>query len=135
MEKQYLVVADQITFRNNKLCILNVMDQFMALQLPSKFNFDLVFVCGPDWEPGDYELSFKVRSSEMEDFVLGSINVTISDRKSVFNAIASNLNFIIGDNTGNVTFIVERDEEEIFSREYPVSHLLRAERRQETTAV
>ena len=125
MEKQYLVVAEQISFRNNKLSVINVMDQFTALHLPAKFNFDLVYICGPEWNPGEYDLTFKIKSEAMEVFELGTIGIKIDNSKSVFNAIASNLNFVIGNDSGNVMFIVERDGEEIFSREYPVNYLLR----------
>ncbi|MDD3012853.1 MAG: hypothetical protein PHC34_04045 [Candidatus Gastranaerophilales bacterium] len=133
MEKQYLIVGEQIAFRNNKLSIINVMDQFMALQLPAKFNFDLAFICGPEWFPGEYELTFKVRSEAMENYELGSITLNITDRKGVFNAIASNLNFVIGKDSGNVTFIVERDGEEIFTREYPVTYLLKVDKSREAS--
>jgi len=135
MEKQYLIVGEQIAFRNNKLSIINVMDQFMALQLPAKFNFDLVFICGPEWLPGEYELTFKVRSEAMEDYELGSITINITSRKGVFNAIASNLNFVIGEDSGNVTFIVERNGKEIFTREYPVTYLLKLDRSGEAAIV
>ena len=126
MKKQYLIVAEQVSFRNNKLSIINVMDQFTALHLPAKFNFDLVYICGPEWHAGEYDLTFKVKSEAMEVFELGTIQIKIDNKKSVFNAIASNLNFVIGNDSGNVMFIVERDGEEIFSREYPVNYLLKA---------
>ena len=135
MEKQYLLVAEQIAFRNNKLTTINVWDQFTALHLPAKFNFDLVFICGPGWEAGEYDLSFKVRSQASEVFELGSIKINIASDKSVFNAIASNLNFVIEKNSGNVTFIVERNGEEIFEREYPVNYLLEIKRNAEPAAV
>lgn len=135
MEKQYLILADQITFRNNKLSIINTMDQFMALQMPSKFNFDLVFICGPEWEPGEYDLKFKVKSESMESVELGTAKINISNKKGVFNAIASNLNFMMGEDSGNVTFMVERNGEEIFAREYSVVYLLKASQAKEASAV
>ncbi|MFH0701942.1 MAG: hypothetical protein V2B14_00185 [bacterium] len=135
MEKQYLIVAEQLSFRNNKLTAINIWDQFTALHLPAKFNFDLVFICGPGWQPGEYNLTFKVKSEASEIFDLGSINVNIANDKSVFNAIASNLNFVIEKNAGNVTFIVDRNGEEVFSREYPVNYLLDIKRKAEVAAV
>lgn len=125
MEKHYLVLAEQISFRNDKLTVLNVLDQFTALHLPAKFNFDLVYICGPGWKIGEHCLTFKVKSDAKEEFELGSIKINIIDGKSVFNAIASNLNFVIGNDSGNVTFIVEREGKDIFSREYPVAYLLK----------
>jgi len=135
MEKQYLLVAEQIMFRNNKLSAINVWDQFMALNLPAKFNFDLAFICGPDWKPGEYDLTFKVKSQMNEPVELGSIKIKINNERSVYNAIAQDLNFIIEQNSGNVTFIVERNGEEIFSREYPVNYLLEIKRNIEPATV
>jgi len=133
-EKQYLILAEQITFRNNKLTMINVWDHFTALSLPSKFNFDLVFACGPNWEPGEHELNFKVKSQTSEEFELGKIKVNLQSEKSVFNAMASNLNFMIEKNAGNLTFVVERNGEEIFSREYPVNYILDIKRKAKETA-
>ena len=124
MEKQYLLIAEQITFRNNRLTVINIWDQFMAIHLPSQFNFDLVFICGPGWQPGEYDLTFKVKSAVNETMDLGTIKVNIANEKLIFNALASNLNFLIEQNSGNLTFIVERNGEEIYSREYQVNYLL-----------
>lgn len=124
MEKNYLIIAEQISYRNNKLSAVNIWDQFIALQLPAKFNFDLAFICGPGWQAGKYNLTFKVKSQVNEPIELGSIMIDMINEKSVFNATASGLNFMIQDNTGEITFIVERNGDVIFERDYPVNCLI-----------
>ena len=115
--------------------MINVWDQFTAIHSPAKFNFDMAFICGPNWQPGEYALTFKVRSSSTEEvFELGNVKANITNDKAVFNAIASNVNFVIAQNSGNVTFVVERNGQEIFEREYPVVYLfeLRNDQEQQT---
>jgi hypothetical protein len=128
MEKQYLMVGEQFSYRNNRLTMINVWDQFTAIHSPAKFNFDMVFVCGPGWPQGEYDLNFKVKSSADETFELGTAKANIVNNKSIFNAIASNLNIVIAENSGNITFIVERNGQEIFEREYPVIYLYQLQR-------
>ncbi|OGH98167.1 MAG: hypothetical protein A2287_08180 [Candidatus Melainabacteria bacterium RIFOXYA12_FULL_32_12] len=121
MEKQYLLVAEQMIFRNNRLTAINIWDQLTAIHSPAKFNFDLAFICGPSWQPGEYDLKFKIKAvTTGEEFEVGAIKVKITSEQSVFNAIASNVNIAMGEESGNVIFIVERDGQEIYSREYPV---------------
>ncbi|MEI7474347.1 MAG: hypothetical protein WCK67_06165 [bacterium] len=124
MQKQFLLVAEQITFRNNKLTAVNVWDSFTAIALPTKFNFDFAFICGPQWEPGEYDLNFKIKGQSEDVIDLGTIKANIATDKSVFNAIAQNLNFAIERSTSSLTFLVERNGELIFEREYPVNSML-----------
>jgi hypothetical protein len=135
MEKNCLIIAEQVSFRNDRLSILNVWHQFTALHLPAKFNFDLLFMCGPGWQAGEYNLTFKVKSEINEPVEIGSIKINIANEKSVFNAIASNLNFAVEKDSGDITFIVERDGEEIFEREYSVRYLLEMRNQPELAAV
>lgn len=135
MEKNYLIIAEHVSFRNNKLSVINMWHQFTALHLPARFNFDLAFICGPGWETGEYDLTFKVKSQVNDPIELGSIKVNISNEKSVFKAVASELNFVIENNSGDITFIVERDGKEIFEREYPVSYVLEIKKPPELAAV
>lgn len=123
MEKQYLLVAEHIVFKNNRLTVINVWDQFTAIHSPAKFNFDMAFICGPNWQPGEYELKFKVKSSAGEEFEIGTIKVNITSEQAVFNAVASNINIATAQESGNINFVVERNGEEIFTREYPVVYL------------
>lgn len=123
MEKQYLLLAEQIIFRNNKLSLINVMDQFLAIHLPASFNFDLAFICGPGWQPGNYDLMFKVQIDDKDPVELGAIKATIDSEKSIFNAIAADLNFGLDRNTHEVTFIIERNGQAVYTRTYPVAYL------------
>jgi hypothetical protein len=135
MEKSYLIIAEQVIFRNNKLSIMNVWHQFTALHLPAKFNFDLVFICGPGWEAGEYDLTIKVKSKVNEPVEVGTIKVNIVNDKATFNAIASDLNFMIEHNSGEITFIIERNGQEIFEREYPVAYLFDVKKQPEPATI
>ena len=42
MQSQYLILAENITYKNNKLSCINILDQFLAVKLPSEMQFDLV---------------------------------------------------------------------------------------------
>ncbi|MCK7484435.1 MAG: hypothetical protein MZU97_01930 [Bacillus subtilis] len=107
-------MAEQIIFRNNRLSVINVWDQFVAIHSPAKFNFDMAFICGPGWQPGEYELKFKVKSNSSEIHELGAVKAVIANDKAVFNAIAPNINLIITEDSGNVSFVIERNDEVIF---------------------
>ncbi len=131
MKQQYLIVAEQISFRNNRLSVINVWDQFSALHLPAKFNFDLAFICGPNWDEGEYELKFKVRSGKNESVELGTVKAEIKNRQSVFNAIANNLNFLAEKGSESITFEIEVDGKKILEREYPISYLLELKKKEE----
>ena len=58
------MLAENITYKNNKLSCINVIDQFFVVKLPAEAYFDLVAICGPDWEEGEYELTIKVQSDD-----------------------------------------------------------------------
>ncbi len=131
MKQQYLIVAEQISFRNNRLSVINVWDQFSALHLPAKFNFDLAFICGPNWDEGEYELKFKVRAGDKESVELGTVKAEIKNKQSVFNAIANNLNFLAEKGAESITFEIEVDGRNILEREYPISYLLELKKKEE----
>jgi len=134
MRHLYLLIAEQILFRNNKLSAINIWDHFSALHLPAKFDFDLAFICGPGWEAGEYDLNFKIKANHDEIVELGAIKATIPNDKSIFNAIASNLNFIVEKNTTSIIFIIEANGVEVLTKEYPVSYILELQNQEEQTA-
>jgi hypothetical protein len=83
MEKQYLLIGEQFSYKNNRLTMINIWDQFTAIHSPAKFNFDMVFICGTGWPQGEYDLTFNVRSSVNEIFELGTVKANIINSKSV----------------------------------------------------
>ena len=41
---EYLILAENITYKNNKLSCINIYDNFSAVALPAEFVFDLVVI-------------------------------------------------------------------------------------------
>lgn len=124
MGNQYLMLAENITYKNNKLSCINVIDQFFVVKLPAEAYFDLVAICGPDWEEGEYELTIKVQSDDGELFELGKTNIRIPNRDFVYNALAPDMMVRIDEGTKYIKFYVFRNEELILQRNYKVASLL-----------
>lgn len=124
MGNQYLMLAENITYKNNKLSCINVIDQFFVVKLPAEAYFDLVAICGPDWEEGEYELTIKVQSDDGELFELGKTNIRIPNRDFVYNALAPDMKVRIDEGTKYIKFYVFRNEELILQRNYKVASLL-----------
>ena len=123
MENQYLLLAENITYKNNKLSCINIIDQLMTLKLPSEFQFDLVAICGPGWKEGEYDLSIKVQLDESEINELGQTRVKIPGEAFVYNALASDLKVSIPENAKNIRFFVYRDNALMIERKYQVASL------------
>ncbi len=123
MESQYLILAENITYKNNKLSCINIIDQFLVMQLPSEAYFDLVAICGPGWEEGDYTITIKVRTDDNELYELGKTEVKIPGEDFVYNAFAPNMKVTLKEETRYVKFYVYRDEELVSQRNYKVAPL------------
>jgi hypothetical protein len=124
MNTQYMLLAENITYKNNKLSCINVIDQFFVMKLPAEAYFDLVAICGPDWEPGEYELSIKVQADEGELFELGNTKINIPNKDFVYNALAPDMKVRIDEGTKYIRFYVYRNNELILQRNYKVASLL-----------
>lgn len=125
MENQYLIVAESILYKNNKLTCINMYDQFMAVTLPAEFVFDLAVMCGPGWPVGEYDIAISMKSNAtQESNELGTLKVAIPHENFTYNSIANNLNVKIGESISDVTFVVHRNGEEIIERTYPINSLL-----------
>ena len=124
MKSQYLLLAESILYKNNKLTCINIFDQFVAVHLPAEFVFDLAVICGPGWEPGIYNVEINVKTNDSDISNIGNIDVTINSDTFVYNAIANNLKIAIGPNVKNITFVVYKNGESILERSYPVGSLL-----------
>lgn len=118
------MLAENITYKNNKLSCINVIDQFFVVKLPAEAYFDLVAICGPDWEEGEYELTIKVQSDDGELFELGKTNIRIPNKDFVYNALAPDMKVRIDDGTKYIKFYVLRNDELILQRNYKVASLL-----------
>ena len=123
MKNQYLILAENITYKNNKLSCINIMDQFVGVTLPADFLFDMVIICGPGWAGGNYDLSIKVKSDVSEMSEIGNIKVEIPNDNFVYNALAPGMKISVGNDIKTLTFMVYRNDELIIERNYPVSSL------------
>lgn len=125
MENQYLIVAESILYKNNKLTCINMYDQFMAVSLPAEFVFDLALLCGPGWPVGEYDVSIAIKSNATnETNELGTIKVSIPHENFTYNSIANNLKIKLGENIKDITFCATKNGELLIERTYPVSSLL-----------
>jgi hypothetical protein len=123
MENQYLLLAENITYKNNKLSCINIIDQLLTVKLPSEFQFDLVAVCGPGWKEGEYEVSIKVQLDEGEINELGKTNVKIPGDGFTYNALATDLKVAIPENSRCLRFFVYKNDEMVIERKYQVASL------------
>lgn len=123
MESQYLILAENITYKNNKLSCINIIDQFLVMQLPSEAYFDLVAICGPGWEEGDHNITIKVQTNDNEIHELGKTEVKISSPDFVYNALAPNMKVVLQEDTKYVRFYVYRNDELAIQRNYKVAPL------------
>lgn len=123
MESQYLMLAENITYKNNKLSCINIIDQFLVMQLPSEAYFDLVAVCGPGWEDGDYQITIKVQTDDNEIHELGKTDVKIPGEDFVYNAFAPNMKVTLEEDTKYVKFYVYRNDDLVIQRNYKVAPL------------
>jgi hypothetical protein len=123
MKNQYLVIAENITYKYNKLSCINIYDQFMTFSLPAESFFDLAVMCGPGWDPGEYDLKINVQIDDDEPVELGSVKTNIPHDNFVYNAIAPNLKIILPQGSKNVTFYVYKNDKLILSRTYPINSL------------
>ncbi len=124
MKNQYLLIAETIFYKNNKLTAINIYDHFVALKLPAEFVFDLAVLCGPGWEHGEHVITINFRPDDKELTKLGDIKVDIPSDNFVYNALANNLKFTIGSDVNNLSFIVMEGDKVIVERTYPVNGLM-----------
>ncbi len=123
MENQYLILAENITYKNNKLSCINIIDQFLVMQLPSEAHFDMVAICGPGWQEGDYNITIKVQTDDNEIHELGKAEVKIPGEDFVYNAFAPNMKVTLQEETKYVKFYIYKNDELINQRNYKVAPL------------
>lgn len=123
MKNQYLVIAESLIYKNNKLTAINMYDQFLAMQLPAEFDFDLAVLCGPGWEPGDYSLDIFIEPKGNESFKLGIINFDIPNENFVYNAVAKDLSLLVNEGVEEISFLVKNKDEILIQRNFVVNIL------------
>ena len=123
MENQYLMLAENIVYKNSKLSCINIIDQILTVKLPSEFQFDLVAICGPCWKEGEYSISIRVQVDESEINELGQTQVKIPNEHFTYNALASDLKLMIPENSKSMKFYVFRDDKLILERIYQIATL------------
>lgn len=121
---QYLLIAENVTFKNNKLSCINIYDNFSAVALPAEFVFDLVIICGPNWTPGEHKIAIKAKTTGDKVVEIGNIDVNIQNENFVYNAIAQNLRITADYGIQTLTFMVYDGENQIIERTYPIRSLL-----------
>jgi hypothetical protein len=131
MTNQYLIIAENITYKNNKLSCINIFDHFVAIKLPAEFVFDLVVICGPGWEKGEHKVSIKTRTNESEQIDIGDITVQIPHENFIYNALAQNLKITLGPGVKNITFVVSKDNNPLIERTYNINTLLVQQQQEE----
>jgi len=133
MENQYLVVAESIIYKNSKLTCINIFDQFVSVQLPAEFHFDLAVMCGPGWESGEYSVAIKAQTTEETPVQIGEIKVNIPNENFVYNALAPNLRVSIGADVKKIKFLVFKNDKIIVERSYPVNSLMGQKQKEKTS--
>ena len=121
---EYLILAENVLFKNDKLTCINVYDKLTTVAMPAEFRFDMAIMCGPNWKVGEHKLSVKARANNGKESAIGELTVNIPNDGFVYNAFANDLKLMMDYSVSNLTFIVCDNEKEIISRKYPVVSML-----------
>lgn len=128
---EYLILAENITFKNNRLSCINIYDKFSTVAMPAEFNFDLAIICGPNWSVGEHKLVVNAKSSSGKEFKIGELTVNIPNEEFIYNAFAQDLKIIMDYSVENLTIVVYDNDKEIISRKYPVVSMLVPQKKEE----
>lgn len=128
---EYLLLAETVVFKNDRLTCINVYDNFRAVAMPAEFAFDMVIMCGPNWSAGEHKLSVKAIASNGKEVNLGEAKVNIPNENFVYNAFLNNIKITMDYSVSDLTFYVYDNDKEIISRKYPVISMLVPQKQQE----
>ena len=131
---EYLILGENITFKNGRLSCINIFDKFTTVAMPAEFKFDLAIICGPNWTPGEHKLTVKAKASTGKEIPIGDLTVNIPDVDFVYNAYAQDLKIIMDYSIENLTFYVYDNDKEIISRKYKVVSMLVPQKQNTTKA-
>ena len=121
---EYLVLAENISFKNNKLTCINIYDRLSTIAMPSEFRFDLAIMCGPNWAVGEHKLTVKAVGSNGKEVYIGELAVKIPNEDFVYNAFANDIKLIMDYSVESLTFVVYDNGKEIIAKKYPVISML-----------
>ena len=121
---EYLILAETVIYKNNKLTCINVYNDFKTVAMPAEFNFDMAILCGPKWSVGEHNLSVKAVASNGKEIDLGTAKVNIPHEDFVYNAFLNNIKLVMDYSVSDLTFHVYDNDNELFSRKYPVIPML-----------
>jgi len=121
---EYLVLAENIIFKNNRLTCINIYDRLSTIAMPAEFRFDLAIICGPNWSVGEHKLAVKAVGSNGKEVPIGNLDVNIPNEDFVYNALANDLKIVMDYSVSDLTFVVYDNDKEIISRKYPVIPIL-----------
>lgn len=131
---EYLVLAENVFYKNNKLSCFNIYNQLTTVAMPAEFKFDLAILCGPNWSIGEHKLVVKARGSNGKEITLGDMTVNIPKEDFVYNAYANDLKIGMDYSVESLTIIVYDNDKEIISRTYPVISMLIPKKNENVTA-
>ncbi len=127
---EYFVLAENISFKNNRLTCINIYDRLSSIAMPAEFKFDLAIMCGPNWSIGEHKLSVKAVGSNGKEVSIGTLDVNIPSEDFVYNAFANDLKIIMDYSVSDLTFVVYDNDKEILSRKYQVVPMLVPQRKE-----
>lgn len=130
---EYLVLAENVFFKNNKLSCINIFDRLTTVAMPADFKFDLAIMCGPNWSVGEHKISVKARGSNGNEVSVGEMTVNIPSEDFVYNAYANDLKIGMDYSVESLTILVYDNDKEIISRTYPVISLLVPQKQENET--
>ena len=130
---EYLIIAETVIYKNDKLTCMNVYNNFRTVAMPAEFNFDMAIMCGPKWSVGDHKLSVKAVASNGKEIEIGSAEVNIPNEDFVYSAFLQNLRLVMDYSVSDLTFIVYDNDNEVFSRKYPVLPMLVPQKKEENS--
>ena len=128
---EYLILAENVIFKNNRLSCINIYDKLTTFAMPSEFRFDLAMICGPNWSVGEHKLSVKAKGNNGKEALIGELTVNIPSEDFVYNAYANDLKILMDYSVEDMTITVYDNDQEIISRKYPVVSFLVPQKKEE----
>lgn len=117
---EYIVIAENITFKKGKLSCINFYNEFTTFAMPAEFVFDIAILCGPNWSVGEHNLTVKLFASNGKELELGKVKFNIPNEDFVYNAFLTDISIQMDDSVSNLKFVIYEEGKEILSRTMPV---------------
>lgn len=121
---KYLILAENITYKNDKLSCINIYDKLTTVAMPAEFRFDIAILCGPNWSVGEHKLEVKAKANNGKELSIGELKVEIPNRDFVYNAYANDIKVMMDYSISDLTIMVFDNDKKIISRKYPVISFL-----------